>query len=657
MSKELSGSANCLASGVHVGEYRLQGVLGEGGFGIVYKARDLSLDRVVAVKEFMPATLAGRMSSNQIHVRSHHKGAFDAGLRSFINEARLLAKFSHPALVHVYRFFEENGTAYMVMRYYEGQTFRAYLAEQPGAMNERWLATILSPVLDVLEMLHAADCFHRDIAPDNVFLQSSGMPVLLDFGAARRIIGDMTQALTMVLKPGYAPIEQYVDDGSMPQGAWTDIYQIGAMLYLVITGKTPATSVARMISDPVVQLTTGSFPGYSAEFLHGVHRALAVKPENRPQSIAELRDLLGIRTFTAPALSSWVATGAIPLVEMTLPPAVDAPAGSGANLLHVDVDGMSALATSGIAVPVAVDQTTGVMTLPRDVVLLQASAEAEKAGKETVPPAPVKAIPTRPDDLPPSPVTKPNLAEHKERTASLPPPRAPHQASNRRLWTWLGVGSLLLTIGVVWSLVGERSDQVPVSAAPASNETRLWLNAQKENSVSNLEEYLQQFPSGAHAAEAADRLVALSRPAAAALELQAPAAASASTAAVRAVEVASPVAVPPALAASSFRNTKPPLVAASQPASTSEQLPASAPTRADTKASEPRVMGKVMLRVTPWGNVRVDRAPMGTTPPLTQLELPEGQHQIEISNPASPTLSKVIQVKKGEPVVINHKFE
>lgn len=651
MIKELSGSANCLAPGVQVGEYRLQGVVGEGGFGIVYKARDLSLDRVVAVKEFMPATLAGRMSSNQIHVRSQHKGAFDAGLRSFINEARLLAKFSHPALVHVYRFFEENGTAYMVMRYYEGQTFRAYLADQPGAMNERWLATVLSPVLDVLEMLHAADCFHRDIAPDNVFLQSSGMPVLLDFGAARRIIGDMTQALTMVLKPGYAPIEQYVDDGSMPQGAWTDIYQIGAMLYMVITGKTPATSVARMISDPVVQLTTDSYPGYSAEFLHGVHRALAVKPENRPQSIAELRDLLGIRTFTAPALSSWAASGAMPLVEMALPSAVDAPVGSGANLLHVH--GMSVLATSGIAVPIAVDQTMGDITLPRDLAVLQASAEVEKAGKETVPPAPVKAIPTRPADLPPSPVTKANLAEPKERRASLPPPRAPRQASNRRLWTWLGVVSLLLGIGIVWSLVGERSDQVPVSAALASDETRLWLNAQKENSVSSLEEYLQKFPSGEHAAEAADRLVALSRPAVAALELQA----SASTAAVRAVEVVSPEAVPAASAASSSRNTKPPLVAASQPALASEQLSASAATRADAKASEPRVMGKVMLRVTPWGNVRVDRAPMGTTPPLTQLELPEGQHQIDISNPASPTLSKVIQVRKGEPVVINHKFE
>ena len=651
MNKELSGSANCLAPGVQVGEYRLQGVVGEGGFGIVYKARDLSLDRVVAVKEFMPATLAGRMSSNQIHVRSQHKGAFDAGLRSFINEARLLAKFSHPALVHVYRFFEENGTAYMVMRYYEGQTFRAYLAEQPGAMNERWLATILSPVLDVLEMLHAADCFHRDIAPDNVFLQSSGMPVLLDFGAARRIIGDMTQALTMVLKPGYAPIEQYVDDGSMPQGAWTDIYQIGAMLYMVITGKTPATSVARMISDPVVQLTTESFPGYSAEFLHGVHRALAVKPENRPQSIAELRDLLGIRTFTAPALSSWAASGAMPLMEMALPVNADAPAGSGVDQMQ---DGlMSVPVNSAVVAPDVADQTTDIKTLPRDVAVLQASAEVAQIGKEIVPTASVKDVAAKPAVLPQNPSTKPKLAQPKERRASLPPPQATRAAKNRRLWTWLIAVSLLLGIGIVWSIVAGHSDQLPVGAAPASNENRLWLNAQKEDTVSSMEDYLQQFPGGEHAAEAVDRLLALGRPAAVVPELPSLGAASASAATVRAVEVAS-AATP---AASSLHNTKPPLVAVSQPASPSDQVSATVPTRADAKASEPRVTGKVVLRVTPWGNIRVDRAPMGTTPPLTQLELSEGQHQIDISNPASPSVSKVIQVRKGEPVVINHKFE
>lgn len=296
MDSEAACSTNCLPAGVQIGEYRVLDVIGEGGFGIVYKARDLSLDREVAIKEYMPSALAGRQSSHQVHVRSQHRGAFDAGLRSFINEARLLARFSHPTLVHVYRFFEAGGTAYMVMRHYEGQTLGQVLKASSGRMDQAGLSALLIPLLDVLEVLHAQDCFHRDIAPDNIFVQRDGSPVLLDFGAARRIIGDMTQALTMVLKPGFAPIEQYVDDGAMPQGAWTDIYQVGALIHQAATGRIPATSVARMVTDPMQPLTSEQVPGYSDAFLQGMQRALAVRPQDRPQSIAELRSLLGLST-------------------------------------------------------------------------------------------------------------------------------------------------------------------------------------------------------------------------------------------------------------------------------------------------------------------------------------------------------------------------
>ncbi len=303
---EWHGSVNCLAAGSQVGEYRLERVIGEGGFGIVYCARDMSLDRVVALKEYFPSTMAGRGTSLDVMVRTQHKGAFDAGLRSFINEARLLAKFSHPSLVHVYRFFEANCTAYMVMHYYEGQTLRGFLTEHPR-VSERWLTSLLTPLFDALEMLHAADCYHRDIAPDNIFLSASGVPVLLDFGAARRIIGDMTQVLTMVLKPGFAPIEQYVDDGTMPQGAWTDIYQLGAVIYQVITGTTPSTAVARMIKDPLKLLTPADYPGYSAQFLNGVYAALQVHGKDRPQTMTQFREALGLRATSQPAGSSWLA--------------------------------------------------------------------------------------------------------------------------------------------------------------------------------------------------------------------------------------------------------------------------------------------------------------------------------------------------------------
>ena len=187
--------------------------------------------------------------SSAIVVKSErHLDTFKAGLKSFVNEARLLARFDHPALVKVYRFWEENGTAYMAMPFYEGPTLKTALAGLGHAPSEAQLRAWLTPLLDALTVMHAAQCFHRDIAPDNILLTATG-PLLLDFGAARRVIGDMTHALTVVLKPGYAPIEQYGDVASMTQGAWTDIYALACVVYYAITGKTPMSSVERLMDD------------------------------------------------------------------------------------------------------------------------------------------------------------------------------------------------------------------------------------------------------------------------------------------------------------------------------------------------------------------------------------------------------------------------
>src|SRR5262249_37748174 len=136
---------------------------------------------------------------------------FALGLRSFINEAQLLASFDHPSLVKVYRFWEDNGTAYMVMPYYQGVTLKRALEALPAPPEEAWLQRQLGALLDALEVMHQAHCYHRDIAPDNILLLDDGRPLLLDFGAARRVIGDATQALTAFLKPGYAPVEQYAE--------------------------------------------------------------------------------------------------------------------------------------------------------------------------------------------------------------------------------------------------------------------------------------------------------------------------------------------------------------------------------------------------------------------------------------------------------------
>ena len=290
-----------LPSGTYLAEFELTGMLGEGGFGIVYLAWDHSLQRRVALKEYMPSALATRTDSTQIKIKSErHRETFNAGLKSFINEARLLAQFDHPSLVKVYRFWEANGTAYLVMPFYEGITVKDKLKEMGSPPDEAWLLDLLAPLTEALAVIHAANCFHRDIAPDNVILLAgTGKPLLLDFGAARRVIGDMTQALTVILKPGYAPVEQYAEAPGMKQGPWTDVYALAATIYFALLGKTPPPAVSRLMSDSYVPLVESCASRYSANFLASMDKALRVRPEERTQSIAELRADLGLSTVVA----------------------------------------------------------------------------------------------------------------------------------------------------------------------------------------------------------------------------------------------------------------------------------------------------------------------------------------------------------------------
>ena len=293
---------NSLPNGFRLQEYVVEGLVGEGGFGIVYLARDTQLGRVVALKEYMPATLATRGPQCEVSVRSaRHRETFELGLRSFVNEAQLLAAFDHPSLVKVYRFWEQQGTAYMVMPYYEGPTLKQWLIEH-GRPDEALLLSVAHPLIDALELMHHQRCYHRDIAPDNILLlnqqstqfggAASMRPVLLDFGAARRVIGDATQALTVILKAGYAPVEQYAESKAMRQGPWTDVYALCAVLYASITGRAPLASVSRLVTDdlqPAVQAGAGR---YSPQFLAAIDAGLAVKPDDRPQDMAALRALL-----------------------------------------------------------------------------------------------------------------------------------------------------------------------------------------------------------------------------------------------------------------------------------------------------------------------------------------------------------------------------
>ena len=287
--------ANVLPAGTRLGEFEILDLIGEGGFGIVYLAYDHSLERHVALKEYMPSGLATRTRQLLVTVRSQqHADTFTAGLKSFVNEARLLAQFDSPSLVKVHRFWEENGTAYMVMPFYDGITLKQAMKERRIKPTEEWIRMILADLLDAIETIHRVQCFHRDIAPDNILLLKDGRPVLLDFGAARRVIGDLTQGPTVILKPGFAPIEQYADIAGLRQGAWTDIYALAAVVYYLVTGKAPPPAVARIVHDDMAPLREAGRGRYSMDFLAAMDKALSLKPEQRFQSIAELRNALDI---------------------------------------------------------------------------------------------------------------------------------------------------------------------------------------------------------------------------------------------------------------------------------------------------------------------------------------------------------------------------
>ncbi|MDD2728815.1 serine/threonine-protein kinase [Malikia sp.] len=284
-----------LPVGTRLHEFEITGLIGEGGFGVVYLAHDHLLQRQVALKEYLPASLATRGSGHAVTLRSRrHAEVYEKGLQSFINEARLLARFDHPALVKVHRFWEANETAYLIMPYYEGPTLKTARQAMSGPPDEAWIRRILDPLLDALELVHGQGCLHRDISPDNILLQSDGRPVLLDFGAARLVIADVTQALTVILKPGYAPIEQYAEmPGSVRQGPWTDLYALGAVVRFMVTGQTPPLAIGRLVQDSLATLEVQANGRYSAALLKAVDRCLAVKGEDRPQSVTQMRALLG----------------------------------------------------------------------------------------------------------------------------------------------------------------------------------------------------------------------------------------------------------------------------------------------------------------------------------------------------------------------------
>jgi peptidoglycan hydrolase-like protein with peptidoglycan-binding domain len=280
-----------LSAGRTIGRYEVVSVLGQGGFGITYRARDSQLGREVAIKEYLPLALAVRQDGTTVLPRSTGAAEdFTWGRERFVAEGRTLASLQDaPAIVRVFDFLEANGTAYIVMQLLHGETLESRL-RRTGPLKPADIDRILWPMLDGLEQVHNAGFLHRDIKPANILLDDAGNPTLIDFGASRAAIAGRSTALTAIFTPGYAAAEQMT---SAKQGPWTDIYGLSATLYHAITGQTPPSAFDRMLDDAYEPLGKKALPEFGRGLLAGIDAGLAVRASDRPQSIAGWRPILG----------------------------------------------------------------------------------------------------------------------------------------------------------------------------------------------------------------------------------------------------------------------------------------------------------------------------------------------------------------------------
>jgi serine/threonine protein kinase len=293
-----------LKSGTILNQYKVIRVLGMGGFGITYLAQDLKTNAEVVIKEYFPNELAIRNFDSSIIAKTDAEADFKRGLQRFKEEAKTLIQFKHPSIVKILGYFEANSTAYFVMKYEGGIDLDKHMQQHQTPFSQDEIIEIIMPILEGLKEVHAHNYLHRDIKPANILLRENKSPVLIDFGASKIALGEVSKSITTILTAGYAPPEQYSSDVKK-QGVFTDLYSLAAVIHKMITGTVPPDAQTRSYAlltekkDPYYLLSKQNIPGYDQYFLKAIDSALSMEAKRRPQSVqAFQKNILG--TSVAP---------------------------------------------------------------------------------------------------------------------------------------------------------------------------------------------------------------------------------------------------------------------------------------------------------------------------------------------------------------------
>lgn len=283
----MKADQKALSAKTCVDRYCIERILGGGGFGIVYVARERSTGTKVIIKEYMPGKLARRGKDRKVYPASDDvEGRFNHGRTLFLQEAGTLAKLKHPNIVRVVNFFRANGTVYMVMEYQEGKNLQNYIRRRGGFLSTRFLQTVFPPLLAGLREIHQNDLLHLDIKPGNIHIRPGGQPLLLDFGAVHGFPESRQNKPGQVISPGFSPIEQYEANGYV--GPWSDIYALGATMRACIDGRPPPSAQERHEKERMRSAVSAFRKRYPESLLQAIDWAMEVDPTLRPQCVDEL---------------------------------------------------------------------------------------------------------------------------------------------------------------------------------------------------------------------------------------------------------------------------------------------------------------------------------------------------------------------------------